>query len=295
MLNDGCIGEKEKGPLIVGPMDELSDGVYLPTDDPYTFASTPLANAGWYDEGQHGGALAALIAGHIETIPTLTPMQVTRLTIDMFRVVPLVPLTLETSVIREGKRIQVLETRVLSGNTEYTRATVQRIRVDDVGLPEGVSEDRSPFPPPESLEGIVPGSWGLGPEGKVMFHRHAIEVREIAGGFHTTESGSLWMRLTTPVIAGAEITPLQRLVVPADFCNGVSRLTLDPHWLFMNPDLSVNVNRLPQGEWVALEAHSRYSPNGRGIATGTLWDNQGYLGESTQTLYLDRTGNHQPS
>lgn len=274
-------------------MAEDPAGVYLPTDDPNTYESTQLANAGWYDEGQHGGALAALICGHIEAVPTLTPMQVSRFTMDLFRVVPLVPLTLETEVIREGKRIQAIVVRVLSPQgIELTRAMVQRIRLETIGLPEGVHEKPTSHPRPVSLEMADTRTWGHGPEDKTMFHRNAIEIREIEGGFHTTAGGSLWMRVVKPIIAGLEITPLQRLVVPADFCNGVSRLTLDPTWLFMNPDLSVNVNRLPVGEWVALDAESSYAPTGRGVATGTLWDERGYLGRSTQTLYLDIADRH---
>jgi acyl-CoA thioesterase len=52
----------------------------------------------------------------------------------------------------------------------------------------------------------------------------------------------------------------------------------------------VHLARLPSGEWVALDAESVYSPRGRGVATGSLWDQDGALGRSTQTLYLDRAG-----
>ncbi len=263
-------------------------GVYLPTNDPDTYESTHLANAGWYDEGQHGGALAALIGGHVESVPSLAPMQMTRFTMELFRVVPLIPLRIESTVVREGKRIQVIQVRVFGNGEEMTRAYVQRLRLEDVGLPQGVGEEASNLAAPGVLPAVDPDAWAHGPQGKVMAHRNAIEVREIEGGFQVPGPGSIWVRVTTPVIAGKENTPLQRLLFTADFCNGVARLTTEPNWVFMNPDLTVNINRLPTGEWVALKAVSYYSTDGRGIATGTLWDMKSFLGQSTQTLFLDR-------
>lgn len=263
---------------------------YLPTDDPSTYESTGLANAGWYEEGQHGGALAALVAGHVEALPTLTPMQVTRFTVEIFRVVPLVPLRIETSIVREGKKIQVIEARVLAKGVELTRAYIQRLRLAEVGLPANVEETPTTLPMPADLSPLDTAAWGHGPQDKMMFHRHAIEVREAVGGFDIPGPGAVWIRLVDRIIADRANTPLQRLLAVSDFCNGISRFDTGPDWLFMNPDLSVNINRLPRGEWVALDAVSEYSGIGRGMASGTLWDETSYLGRSTQTLYLDRSG-----
>jgi acyl-CoA thioesterase len=55
----------------------------------------------------------------------------------------------------------------------------------------------------------------------------------------------------------------------------------------MNPDLTVHALRYPKGEWVALHAKSAYSDSGRGVATGTLWDERQLIGRSTQTLFVD--------
>jgi hypothetical protein len=262
-------------------------GVYLPTSDPNTYESTPLANAGWYDEGQHGGSVAALIVGHVERIPTLTPMEISRVTLELFRVVPLVPLTITTSVVREGKKIQVVRAELTSHAGELlAMATVQRLRTSDRPAPDQDQTELKltlPADIPIRPEGEP---WGVGPSGKTMFHRNAIEFREIYGGFDTPGPGAIWLRMRTQIIAGEETTPPQRAVVVADFCNGVSR-ELDDGWLFMNPDLTVHLGRYPVGEWVALEAVSHYSNLGRGVAAGTLWDARGWVGRSAQTLFLE--------
>lgn len=264
-------------------------GVFLPGDDANTYRSTPLANAGWYEEGQHGGAFAAMVVGHVESeVPTLTDMQISRATIEIFRVIPLVDLTIETTIVREGKKIQSVEARVFdSAGTLMSVATVQRLRVAELPIPADASPSALSMPQPGDVEGRVGDAWGVGEAGKTMFHRNAMEVREVSGGFGSKGPGSVWMRLTKPIVAGRETTPVQRVIATADFCNGVSRALDYDRWVFMNPDLTVHVSRYPVGEWIGLTAESSYGELGRGVATGALWDTEGWLGRSTQSLFLD--------
>lgn len=272
-------------------MNQDYPGVYLPGETSDTYDSTPLANAGWYEEGQHGGAFSALVVGHIEReVPTLTEMQVSRATVEMFRVIPLVPLQIETEIIREGKRIQHVQANVFddSGGLLST-VGVQRLRVADLKIPEQAAPPPLAIPLPDEIEGRVGEAWGVGAARKTMFHRHAMEIREVEGGFEEEGPGIVWMRLSKPIVAGWETSPLQRVVATADFSNGISRALDLKDWVFMNPDLTVHVSRYPQGEWIALGAESSYGNQGRGLATGTLWDTSGWLGRSTQSLYVDRT------
>jgi hypothetical protein len=270
-------------------MIEDYPGVYLPGPEANVYRSTPLANAGWYEEGQHGGALAALVAGHIERhVPTLAEMEANRLTLEIFRVIPLVDLRIETSVVREGKRIQNVEAHVSDGaGTLLSTATMQRLRVDDLPLPEDAVPPPLDLPGPDEIRDSVGEAWGVGSTDRPMFHRHAMEIREIFGGFETKGPGAVWMRLRKPIVAGEQTTPLQRMAATADFCNGISRGLDYKQWVFMNPDLTVHTARYPKGEWVGLSAESAYENLGRGIATGTLWDTSGFLGRSTQSLYIE--------
>jgi len=261
--------------------------VYLPTSDPNTYESTQLSNAGWYDEGQHGGSIAALIVGHVEKVPTLTPMEISRITVELFRVVPIVPLTIDATVVREGKKIQVVRAEVTDPKDQLlAMAVIQRLRTADRPAPSQEQTDLKLGLPDDTDVRGGDEPWGVGDAGKVMFHRNAIEFREIYGGFHTTGPGAIWLRMKKPIIAGEEPSPPQRAVAVADFCNGVSR-ELNDKWVYMNPDLTVHIGRYPVGEWVALEAVSHYADLGRGVAAGTLWDTTGWVGRSAQTLFLD--------
>lgn len=267
-------------------------GVYLPDETSNSYHSTALANAGWYEEGQHGGAFSALIAGHVEqAVPTLADMQVSRMTVEIFRVIPLVDLRIETEIVREGKRIQHVRADVFDpSGALLSTAAIQRLRVIDLPVPTHAAPPPLPIPRPDEIDGRVGEAWGVGARGRTMFHRNAMEIREVKGGFSEDGPGTVWMRLIKPLIAGRETTPLQRVVATADFSNGISRALDMEKWVFMNPDLSVHISRYPTADWVALDAESTYGNEGRGLATGTLWDTSGWLGRSTQSLYLDRTG-----
>lgn len=270
-------------------MSVAYDGVYLPTADESTFESTPLATAGWYEEGQHGGALAALVVGRVETVPTLTPMQVARVTVEIFRVTPLVPLTVRPTVVREGKRIQTVKVEITDpGGTLLSLGIVQRLRTADRELPPEAGTESTELPDPEDSRGTDPRNWGIGDTGKTLFHRDAIEIREIHGGFDSIGPGAVWIRPTIPIIADRENTPAQRAVIAGDFCNGVSRKLALDRWVFMNSDLTVHIGRYPTGEWIGLDARSSYSSDGRGVASGSLWDTERWVGQSAQTLYVDR-------
>lgn len=276
---------------VVERMEPQFEAVYLPTEKSNVYESTPLANAGWYDEGQHGGAFAGLIVGHLDSQPTLTDMQMSRLTVELFRAIRLVPLRIEHEVVREGKRIQTTVAQIYDhSDTLVSIATMQRLRVADRPIPDDAKPAPRAFPPPEPENAEIGRSWGIGDSDKVMFHRHAMEMQDSVGGFSVDGPGAVWMRLRKPLIAGRQNTPLQRLVCAADFVNGVSRALDMNRWVFMNPDLTVHTTRYPEGEWIGLSAESGYGDLGRGTATGSLWDQTGPLGRSTQTLYLDHVG-----
>ena len=270
-------------------MSATHAGVYLPTADENTFESTPLANAGWYEEGQHGGALAALVVGRVESVPTLTPMQIARVTVEIFRVIPLIPLTIRPTVVREGKRIQTVKAEIIDAEgTLLSLAIVQRLRTAHRELPPEAATESTELLAPEDSRLTDPRAWGIGEPDKTMFHRDAIEIREIQGGFESLGPAAVWVRPRLPIIAGRENTPAQRVVIAGDFCNGISRkLSLDD-WVFMNSDLTVHIGRYPTGEWVGLDSRSSYSSEGRGVASGHLWDIERWVGQSAQTLYLDR-------
>src|SRR4051794_5645932 len=102
--------------------------------------ATMLTQGPWDPNAQYGGTPAALLTWAVERVPTLVPMRIARFTIDMHRPVPLGRLNVETEVVREGKRLQVVVGVIRDpGGVEVARATALRLRLGPG--PEDASND----------------------------------------------------------------------------------------------------------------------------------------------------------
>jgi hypothetical protein len=74
------------------------------------------------------------------------------------------------------------------------------------------------------------------------------------------------------------------VAVAADSGNGISAALDFGKYLFINCDLTINLFRRPEGEWICLEAHSLFGGNGCGLAESALYDERGMIGRATQSL-----------
>lgn len=149
-------------------------------------------------------------------------------------------------------------------------------------------EDRLP---PGPAHGSPPEAFFL-PRSKAAtaetaaFHSHGVEHRFVEGRFDEPGAATDWIRLRVPVVPGEEPSPWQRVAAAADFGNGLSGI-LDPsRFTFVNPDLTVTLRRLPEGEWVCLQAATRLGVDGVAVAESVLFDEHGRLGRAVQTLLV---------
>jgi hypothetical protein len=248
------------------------------------FVPGELSRGPWSDDAQHGGAIAALLAGVGEAYPAPVPMRVTRVTTDLLRPVPLLPLTVEARIIRAGRSVDrvAVSAVVAESGVEVAVATLVRIRVAEVAIPLPPSPQPPPPPGPEDARR------DLEPTGRISMISHAMELRWATGSWEDLGKATVWLRLRQPVVAGEAPTPLQRVAAAADFGNGVSSVADFTKLIYINPDLSIALHRHPQGEWVCLEARTRLEPDGMGTAVSSIYDERGHIGESAQTLLVDR-------
>jgi Thioesterase-like superfamily len=259
----------------------VSEAIYVP-ERPDRFAPTELARGPWDPDAQHGGAPAALIARAIERVESAVPMDVVRLTYEFLRPVPLTPLDLRTRVLRDGKRVQLVEATLFAGELEVARATALRIRSDAVPAPDGGAES----PPHDGPDDSAPIAMPAFEAGPTMFARDGMEVRFAKGAFADVGPAFAWFRLRHPLVAGEEPSPLQRLAAAGDFGNGIATAVSWATHVFINPDLTLYVERLPDGEWVGLDARTRVSGAGTGVSDSTLYDECGRIGRAQQGLYI---------
>lgn len=247
------------------------------------WAPSELTRGPWDPGAQHGGAPAALIGGLIEAAEPGAEMRVARIAFELVRPVPLTELTAEVEVVRPGRRAQVVEARLLAGDRLVLRATAVRVRRDPAAAPATGLDD----PPPAGPDGAKPGRLEHLDASTPSFATDGVEIR-FAAGSYMPGPAIAWIRLRVPVLAGRPVTALQRALAAADFGNGVSSVLDWERYVFINPDLTVHLEREPEGEWVALDARTRVAGDGTGVAESVLFDTRGRLGRAAQALLVDR-------
>jgi Thioesterase-like superfamily len=240
--------------------------------------ATELARGPWDPGAQHGGAAAALLMREFERLDG-PGLALARVTYEFLRPVPLGDLEVDADVVRPGKRVQLLEGAIRAPDgIEVVRARGLRIARVDPQVP--TTESAPPRGPENGRDN------DLRSPHRPMFAPDAIEIRFVEGDFHGGGSATAWFRLRVPIVAGEEPSPLQRLAAAGDFGNGISSILSWDEYMFINPDLTLYVDREPAGEWIALESRTFIGRAGVGTAESVLYDKDGRVGRATQSLLI---------
>ncbi|MBD5635535.1 MAG: thioesterase family protein [Candidatus Eremiobacteraeota bacterium] len=255
-------------------------------DDRY--AATRATESPWDRRLQHGSPPTTLLVHAIERAHPRADARVARVNVEFLGPIPRDVLRVRTSLVRPGRRIEMLEA-TLEGDVDgrpVATARVWRIAVRaDAELERRAASDDRPAELPATavtgLFGIPAGDWG---------YADAMEWRFARGGPEEAGPATVWARARIPLVAGEPISALERILIVADSANGVSFELPFSEWLFVPPTLSIALQRYAVGEWVRLEAHTALGPDGLGVTTFTLADLTGYLGGGTQALLVERRG-----
>lgn len=252
------------------------------------FVGTVCTGGPWHG-GQSGGAVLALLGHVLEDVPTLTPMSLTRLTVDIVRPVPVGRmLFVDTDILREGKKIQLVDLAIRTADDVVTtRARALRIRDRDLsgaaGLPASTTDAHpwTTIPAVDTLESVEHRP------GVAEFLRLGAEMRRsdrAVDGVHTA-----WVRLRVPVVGGETVRATSLAALPLDIVNMIGVAHLDPAVVSsINPDVTGHVGRAPVGEWVALTGNTYYDTAvGHGVSMGVMSDVEGTFGITSTSQILD--------
>jgi hypothetical protein len=257
----------------------MPDAFYEKAGD--SFVATELTRGPWDPGAQHAGPPAGLLGRAIEGLEGVEEFHVGRITFEILRPVPIGPVRVEAEVVRPGRSVQMVEATLSNEDGELVKARAWRLRTSRIEVPDDVVS--TPDPPPGPEDGSQPEFFSTGQD--AGYHT-AMEWRSVAGGFLEPGPATVWMRMGCQLVEGEEPTPLQRTLVAADVGNGISAVLDWRHYLFINVELSVHLERLPKGEWVCVDAVTLPQPNGVGTAESVLYDERGRIGRAAQALLI---------
>ncbi len=214
-----------------------------------------------------------LAARAVELEPHDPALRIARLTVDMFRSPPMTPYVTTTSVVRDGRRVRVMEVSIRCGDVEVARATSLQLRG---GEHPDADVWRAPgwdVPHPDDVPANEPedGSDAYG----------GWDIRLITpGGFWTSDRKRLWARDAWSLVEGEGPSPSVRAALASDLPNPLANS--DAHGLqFINADLTMFLARPPESEWIGLEVTDHLGHDGVAIGSCRLYDTMGAIGWSS--------------
>lgn len=258
----------------------LPPAFWLPEGD--AFRATVATRGPWSMEHQHGGPPSALLARALEldAQKAPVPLRAARITVAFHRPIAIDLFRVTVEPVREGKKVRVARAHLVdaSGRTVAT-AEALFVRRADIGV--AATTDASPTPPEECAPYEFPFF------GAPVGYHTAMETRLLGGTFGSGKM-ALWFRMRVPVVPGETPSALERVMCAADSGNGTS-VALDlADYTFLNPDVTVLLARELEGEWVALDATTRFGGDGIGLAESALLDRGGLVGRALQPLVVER-------
>jgi len=248
------------------------------------FIAAPATRGPWDGRMMHGGAPSALLAHAIEQTQPGSDLVVTRLTVEFLSGVPVGAVEVATSLAKPGRRVQVVDATLDAGGRRACLARAVRVRRAD--LPEAAAAgpgQPAAMPAPQSGDALPM----FVDDGRELFYPDATEIRHV-GGEISSGAVAAWIRLRGDLIPGTAPSPLARVAAAADFANGLSWILPFEDWLFVNTELTIHLQREPQGDWIGLDARTVSHAGGTGLSTGVLHDLRGQVGVCAQALFVDR-------
>lgn len=245
------------------------------------YAATDLTRGPWDDAHQHAGPPIALVARAIEQAgAALGLTHVARITANLLRPIPITALGVDVQTEYAGRNVAHFAARLVAGDKEVARFTAVVQRETALALPTDLAGHplpQAPRPVTDSPEQRFP--WRL----KKIGYHDLIESR-VAQGVMFRGPSAVWMRMRFPLLPGERPSPLQCVAVAADSGNGTSAILDFDRYVFVNSDLTINLLRRPQGEWVCIDARTLLGAAGGGLAEARVFDETGLVGRSTQSL-----------
>jgi hypothetical protein len=250
-----------------GGFFELRDGLYAPTE---------VQRSPWDPRAQNGVGIGGLLMHLAEQAPTPVPMQAVHMVFDILGQTPFKPVEGHWTITRAGKRMQMVETTLVSDGRVTARGRVLRVR-----LAEGpvLHPEPLPSPAPEGLAEIPISK-------RLPAFSAAMETRlgppELQGqGF-----GCIWSRMRMDLVDGTPTSPLVHAAMLSDFGGGISNPVDRKRWISPNLYISTHLSRAPVGPWLMLQSSTVLAGEGTGLVNMLLGDRDGAFGRAHQTLFI---------
>ena len=241
---------------------------------------TPIAQSMWSSNQMHGVAVSGALARGVEQqLAALgrAELRPARWSVDLFRPAAMEPCTVTTTVVRDGRRIVLLDAELRQGPGDgRVVARAGAVHLLPTQAPDGQVWSPQPQHAAPPLD-VVPAS----DEPRVPFFHSGGDWSQSFPDHQNEHRKSTW-QTGLPVVAGEHPSGF---VAVASVADSASMLL---HWgtagvQYINTDLTLTLARAPYGVEVGMVATDRLEHDGIAVGTVAVLDRQGPLGHVTVT------------
>lgn len=260
----------------------MSRTAFLARDGEH-FVPLEPARGYWSRDSLHGRTVVGVLGHVLQARHGDDGFLPARLTVDMHRLPRFARFTVESCVVRDGGRLRLVEAILMADGVEYARSTAQFLRTGQgPDKPRWAGEPwDAPHPddlPSSPISGRLDG-------GAPLF-----DWKIVAGKMGSPPPRQCWLREARPLIEGEPLSAWDRLVSGVDFASPWTHgVPFDPGYI--NTDVTLQIHRLPVGEWIGYEATGHQASQGVAVGQCRLHDLSGPIGfAATTALHQSRRG-----
>jgi acyl-CoA thioesterase len=244
-----------------------------------SYAPTPLGRGPW-GPALAGNYIGGLLARSVEREVDDVDLHPARLTVDLLRPVALQPLQVHSTIVRDGRRLRLIDAVMTQNDVLVARASALFLR-------RGEHTADTVWTSPVTMP-AVPAETDAPSDGVPMF-LHSFGRDPVVGspGVGVTEwrhdgQKFAWVRETKLLVDDEPLSPFVRAVMAGDITSSLT------HWgtaglQFINADYTITLSRLPKGVYIGLASMTRYAHAGIGTGVATLFDETGPIGSGVAT------------
>lgn len=263
--------------------------LYSALDGSGRYRAEPITRGPWDPGLQHGGPPCGLLGHAVEVAMASSPLVLSRLSVELLAPVPVAEFDVETSIVRNGRRVAVVDATLHTQGRLVARASSQWVQAahpmtsaqsvvipGDRAIPERGEHSMEP------ADGDFMASAGGYP--RPGFNCDAVETRLVTGSTEESGPGCAWFRLRVPVVDTAPVTPITRLAAISDLA-AAAGWEISPNGRgVINTDVTIQLVRHPLGEWICMDSRIRASSAGTGFCDTLVFDDHGVVGRIGQSL-----------
>jgi hypothetical protein len=243
------------------------------------YLPTAAGRSPWDPKFMHGRIVAGLLGQEIERRHGGADYIPSRLTVDMYRLPDFSPVEVATRVVRDGKRIKVIDAEFISNGVSMARATSQLLLRTE--SPPGQVWSRPDWNAPLPAQIPAPADKRSGMNGMWA-------TRPIEGAMGSLGPRKIWMSEVREIVGGVPLTPFSRVAISADFASPFANAG-DQGLRYINSDVTVYLHRLPATEWIGYEVTDHGATDGVAIGECRIYDERGHIGSASVTALAQRT------